>query len=270
MLQRGEERRDRLAHLEVDGPMLDLDDDVRLEGAVERVEVVIAGASAIGLEVVPVEVIVVDEAAIEHDSAVRFEGACDCVRGLCGRASVFGWPDAAFGVGLDDEAAEVGNQLVDLIYLLLPPRRDLRVYGIEGCEAADDLRAGEIDGERHAHSPWAECVCDARQLMQHRWIERAQVGVYVVDRASVEPDRSEQAAVLRYAREVLPDVPVGEEDGASCVAAFDCSVEVIPLVYPANRRGGRFGVVGEWMLLRRFVRVDERLRRARLGYLCQR
>ena len=84
MLERCEERRDRLAHLEVDGAMLDLDHDIRLEGSVECVEVVVAGASAIGLEVVPVEVIVVDEAAVENNSAMRFEGACDCVRGLWG------------------------------------------------------------------------------------------------------------------------------------------------------------------------------------------
>ena len=157
--------------------------------------------------------------------------------------------DAAFGVGLDDEAAEVGDQLVDLIDLLLPPGGDARIDGIEGWEAADDLRAGEIDGERHAHSPRAECVCDAREFMQHRRIERVQIGVDVVDGASVETDRREQAAILRYASEVLPDVTVGEEDGAPCVAAFDGSIEVIPLVDPANWCGGRFGIVGEGVLL---------------------
>jgi len=36
------------------------------------VEVVVAGAGAVGLEVVPVEVVVVDEAAVEDDAAVGF------------------------------------------------------------------------------------------------------------------------------------------------------------------------------------------------------
>ena len=73
------------------GPCLDLDDDVRFELAVEGVEVVVAGAGAIGLEVVVVEVVVVDEAAIEHDAAVRLERAGDGVGGLGGRAAVLRW-----------------------------------------------------------------------------------------------------------------------------------------------------------------------------------
>ena len=64
-----------LADLEVDGAVLDLDDYIGLELAVEGAEVVVAGAGAVGLEVVPVEVIVVDEAAIKHDAAMRLERA---------------------------------------------------------------------------------------------------------------------------------------------------------------------------------------------------
>ena len=67
--------RDGLANLEVDGAVLDLDDDIRFELAVEGVEVVVARAGAVGFEVVPVEMVVVDEAAIEHDAAMRLEGA---------------------------------------------------------------------------------------------------------------------------------------------------------------------------------------------------
>ena len=115
VVQAGEERRDRLAHLEVDGAVLDLDDDVGLELAVERMEVVVAGAGAVGLEVVPVEVMVVDEAAIENDAAVRCERTGEDVGGIGGSAAVLRRAGAAFGVGLDDEAAEVGDELIDLV-----------------------------------------------------------------------------------------------------------------------------------------------------------
>src|SRR3984885_9178043 len=66
---------DGLAHLEVDGAVLDLDHHVALEPAIERAEVVITGPGAVGLKVIPIEMIVVDKAAIKHHAAVRLERA---------------------------------------------------------------------------------------------------------------------------------------------------------------------------------------------------
>lgn len=71
----GEEGAYGLAGLEVDGAFLDLDDDIGFELAVVTNEVVDTGAGAIGFGIVPVEVIVVDEAAIEDDAVVRCQGA---------------------------------------------------------------------------------------------------------------------------------------------------------------------------------------------------
>ena len=87
VLQAREERRDRLADLEVDGAIFDLDDDVVGKLAVEGVEDVVGGARAVGLEVVPVEVMVVDEGAVEDDAAVGLEGGGEHVRGVDGRTS---------------------------------------------------------------------------------------------------------------------------------------------------------------------------------------
>ena len=121
VLERGEEGRDGFADLEVDGAVLDLDDDVGFELAVEGVEVVVAGAGAVGFEVVVVEVVVVDEAAVEDDAAVRFEGAGYGVGGFCWRSVILRGAYAAFGVGLDDEAGEVGDGFVDFVNFCFPP-----------------------------------------------------------------------------------------------------------------------------------------------------
>ena len=89
-----EERRDGLAGLEVDGAFLGLDDDVGRELAVERMEDVVGGAGAVGLGVVPVEVMVVDEGAVENDAAVRREAqrrVCWRHRLACGQS----WRDRA-------------------------------------------------------------------------------------------------------------------------------------------------------------------------------
>ncbi len=63
--QRAEQRRSGLAHLEINGAVLDLDDRVVVELAIQRLEVVIGGAGAVVLRIVPIHVMVVDEAAIE-------------------------------------------------------------------------------------------------------------------------------------------------------------------------------------------------------------
>ena len=91
-----EERRDGFARLEVDGAFLGLDDDVRGELAVERMEDVVSGASAVGFGVAPVSVMVVDEGAIEDDSAVRRERSGEGVGGICGSAAKAGGAGLAF------------------------------------------------------------------------------------------------------------------------------------------------------------------------------
>ena len=72
-------------------------------------EVVVGGAGAVVLRIVPVHVMVVDEAAIEEQAAVRRERARHDVGGIGMGAPVGGRADAAFGIGLEDDAAEVGH-----------------------------------------------------------------------------------------------------------------------------------------------------------------
>ncbi len=95
VLKRRKKRGCGLANLEVDGAVLDLDDNVGFEFTVEGVEVVISGAGAVGFEIVVVKMVVVNEAAVEDDAAVGFEGASYGV-GFGGCAVVLQGP-AAFG-----------------------------------------------------------------------------------------------------------------------------------------------------------------------------
>ncbi len=249
MLEGGEERRDGLADLEVDGAVLDLDDDVRFKFAVKAVEVVITGPGTVGLEVIPVQMVVVDEAAVQNDTAMRLEGTGNGVGSLGRSAAVFRGADAALGISLDDEAGEVGDGLVDLIDLRPPPVGDLGVKRIESGEVADYLGAREINREGHADTPGTEGVGDARELADHLRIERVQIGVDVVDGSAVEADGSKETSVFGDTGEVGADVAVVVENAAAGVTALDAAVEVVPLVDPAYGRGGRFRGRGEGFLL---------------------
>ncbi len=74
-LERAEQRRRRLANLIVDRSILDLDEDVVVELAVEILEVVVGGAGAVILEIPPVHLVVVYKPAIEKESAMRLKRA---------------------------------------------------------------------------------------------------------------------------------------------------------------------------------------------------
>ena len=189
-----EKRRDRFARLKIDRAVLDLDDDVVVELAVERMKIVVGGAGAIVFGIAPVEMMVVDEGAIEDEAAVRFERARDDVGGVSGRAVVGRRAESAFGIGFDDEAAEVGDFCVDLVEAFAPPFRDSGIERIEGVEAADAHRAADIDGDRELYSPGAENVGDADELRQKFGREDARIGVDVVDRAAVDADDASRRA----------------------------------------------------------------------------
>ena len=105
-LETTEEGRDRLARLEIDRPMLDLDDDVVVELPVERMKIVVRGLARSFFEIAPVEMMVVDERAIENDAAVRLESVRDDVARVGRRTMIRRRTEPPFGVGLDDYAAE--------------------------------------------------------------------------------------------------------------------------------------------------------------------
>ena len=54
----------------------------------------------------------------------------------------------AFGVGFDEEAAEVGDEGVDFVGFLFPPCGDLRVQRIGSGEFVEDHRRQEKLAER--------------------------------------------------------------------------------------------------------------------------
>ena len=98
-------------------------------------------SSVRALDAVGIDVLVVDERAPHHDAAVRRQRVGQHVGAVGVRAAVVLRAGLAFAVGLDDEAAEVGNQPVDLVRLRLsttappPGRADRRSAGRRAASA---------------------------------------------------------------------------------------------------------------------------------------
>jgi hypothetical protein len=72
LLQSAKQGRRWFPHLEVNGTVLDLNNDVIVELAVQGMEDIVGSTRAVGLEIIPVKMMVVDECTVEEDSAMRF------------------------------------------------------------------------------------------------------------------------------------------------------------------------------------------------------
>ena len=95
--------------MEVERPVLDLDEHVVAERAVERHELLVGALDAVGIDGG-----VVDEGAPHDDAAVRRDRVGEHVGAVGVGALVVLRAGLALAVGLHQEAAEVGDRLVDL------------------------------------------------------------------------------------------------------------------------------------------------------------
>src|SRR6202044_4248528 len=96
-------------HLEVDRPVLNLHDNVVVKISIQGMKVVVAGAGAIRLSILPIEMIVVYKSAIQNHSAMRLQSTSDYVSRVGLGASILRRPNPSFGIRLDHDAAEVRN-----------------------------------------------------------------------------------------------------------------------------------------------------------------
>ena len=172
---RTEERVERLARLKVNGAVLDLQQNVRREPSVEGLQVVVAGRGPVvaGLRVV-------DEGAPHHDPVVRGERGCEHVRAVGVRAVVGARPRLAFAVGLNEKTAEVWDEVVNLVRLLLPPSDHFRVERVGGLKAAQLDGRGKARREVDAHAVRAKRVGDGRGLTQIFGAQALSAGVDVI------------------------------------------------------------------------------------------
>jgi hypothetical protein len=72
----------------------------------------------------------------------------------------------AFAVSLNNEAAKVGDKLIDLIRLFLPPCRDVTVEWVSGLQAPQINRRRKASREVNVHTVRAKHVGNSRYLME--------------------------------------------------------------------------------------------------------
>jgi len=168
--------------------MLDLNNDVAFKLAVIGQEVIIAGAGPVGFGVFPIQMMVVDKAAVQNISVVGLQGTGQHIGSISWAPLVHRGSWTALGIGLDCKSTKVRDQSVDLINLVLPPLLHLRIERVKGIELTDDFRATQIDGQRQLDSIGAKGISNTRQLWQETGIKDFQIGIDVIHRTAIDSD----------------------------------------------------------------------------------
>ncbi len=147
-------------------------------------------------------------------------------------------PRLALRIRLHLEAAEVGDQAVDLIYLIPPPRGDRRIARVARFQAAELHRRGEKGREVHPEAVGPEEVGQRSRFVQVFGGQAFGLGVDVVQADAVEADGRAGAGVVVITRveHVRQVVPLPQRFPG--VAALDGAIEVVPVCVDAPANSG--------------------------------
>lgn len=207
---RPDQRGDRLPHLEIHGPVLDLEDGVVGELPVQRNEMVVRGPCPVRRAVPPVLVVVVDEGPPVDRTAVRRERGGEHVRAVRVTAAVRERARLSLGVGLHHEPAEVGDRRVHPGGRPGPPRPHRLLQRIRARQPAQYDRRGEGDRQMRPDAVRPQRARDVRHFTdpvgQQPCVGR--VHVDVVDGHGVDPAGRQQPAIGPHPLQVPTRPPV--------------------------------------------------------------
>ena len=227
LLHLPEQRAEGLPGLEIHRPVLYLDDHVVREGSVQGEEFLhglVRPVGALG---------VIYEGAPHDDAAVGLQGLGEHVGSVGMGAAIVQRAGLSFGIGLHQEAAEVGDGRIDLIGLGFPPRPDGGIQGVAAPQAVQPDGGGPLDGQVRADAVLPENVRDGRHPGDMGCIQDQWIGIHVVKDGPVQADGGAELPVMPDAllrnlrRSPLPH-------GFPGIPAFYAVVQVVPVVEDAD------------------------------------
>ena len=192
----------------------------------------------------------IHERAPHHDTAEGLHGISQCVGTVGMRAVIIEGAGLAFRIGLHQETAEVGNQLIDLLGLRLPPSLHLfvqRISRLHGLTTVESLggnrhRRGEVYRQVDLDAIGAQDICYLLYLIKIEGRKHLGRRIYIVEHGTVDTDRGVGTCIFPDERHVdgfgLPLVAVPSrlrvfqrpEDAASGIAALYRTVQIVPMV----------------------------------------
>ncbi len=247
-----EQRMEGLARLEVDGAVLHLQHHIGRELAVARHELAVGLLGAIaGVD------FRIHEGAPDHEAMMRRQCGGQHVGAIHVAAAIVLRARLAFRIGLDEKAAEVRDQAVDLVGLGPPPGGHGGVQRVGRLEP-EFLGRREARGQEHADAIRPHHIGQRRHLLQPRRGQHLGLGVDVVEHGGVDAERGVGPRVvdITLSLDVRELAPIPDREAR--IAAFDRAVRVVPMVEHAPLDLRRAALV-------QMRQIGPRLRRAQPG-----
>ena len=223
LLQGSEQRAVGLTGLEVDGTIFDLDNHIVGKLTIEGHELLtglVGTIAALG---------VIHEGTPHHDSFVGLQCTSQHIGTIGMRTSEVHRTGLSLGIGFHEETAEVGNQFVDLVHLVLPPLDDLGIEGICRLQTTHLDGRCEVDGEIDADAIGAQLVGYRLGLLQTLRGEGLRLGIHIVEHRTVDTDGGTGTCIHLHTGWIGI-----EEDALSCKATLHGAVGIIPVVQDAQ------------------------------------
>ncbi len=163
----------------------------------------------------------------------------------------------AFGIGLDQEAAEIGYGTIDFLGLGPPPGPDFGIQRIGTFQVAD------LDRRAPAHRQIDLDAIGAQRIGQRPGLfdifrrQAVGAGVHIVGHHAIDADAGIGAGIINQARINVPGQHSPVEDRASGIAAFDRAIEIVPMVQDAKLGPGRRHGIGDRQALLHGAQIGE-------------
>ena len=148
LLEGSKQRMKRLARLEIERAVFDLQEDVRAELTVELGEFDVSPLRTVGIDI-----FIVNERTPNDVAAVRRNGVGQHACAFRMIAAVILRPGLSFGIRLNKKTAEIGNERVNFLGFGFPPFDDIFVERIGRREAAEAHRERRSWRTRYKRMP---------------------------------------------------------------------------------------------------------------------
>ncbi len=165
---------------------------------------------------------------------MRFQSGRQHIGALGVVAAVVTGTRFAFGIGLHQKAAKIGNNFVDFVRLGVPPGLYRRIKRIGSFQTAQFDGGGPACRQIDLDTVGPEDFGYGFGLLQIGSGQTIGLGVDIVEHHAIDADRCLGAGIIGQARIDEIGQPPPVEDRGAGIAALDRAIEIIPVVDDAE------------------------------------
>ncbi|MNC31270.1 hypothetical protein D3C75_795850 [compost metagenome] len=232
-LHRSEQWRHWLPNLEIHRSVLDLQEYIIPELAIQRLKVIISRPRTIRRAVPPVLHAVIDKAAPNDKSAMRFKRIRQHICSIGMISSISKRSRTMLGIRFDHKTAKVGNMPINAVRRFNPPYLDLIIKRIGSIHSTNRDRSCKVDAQEQRNPIIPEHFCKTSHIRQQLFRNKLRFNlmyIHIINRNRINSHRSKQPRVVTNTRGILNDFSILIKYRVTSITTFDRAVSIIPLI----------------------------------------